>query len=163
MPGWKDLMLYLMDPTANPYTTLRELNVPAYRLRRMLRSKRLARRLALLQEVTRQRILHGEAFSSSSAIWHLANLATADRQETARRACLDMLEKMAQAPRQEQPWRPARPAGGPSQAGDGQAPAQPAPSSERGTGTPPAPTPAEAPPRQLPPAPAQPELAHVRP
>jgi len=92
MPCWQDLYELLMDGELSPHEIMARLNVRPSRLRRMLASKRLAARLAMAEAISAKSGGHAVVARAGEAARKLACLIDADRPETARKACLDVLQ-----------------------------------------------------------------------
>jgi len=70
---------------------IERLGVEPARLRRMLKGKRLARRLALIEEVALRVAAHRTAGRVAEMTERLVELAYSDKSETARKACVALL------------------------------------------------------------------------
>ncbi len=70
---------------------IQRLEVPPSRLRRMLGSKRLRRRLSLTEEVSLEVASHRTAGRVGAMTERLVELAYGDKPETARKACVALL------------------------------------------------------------------------
>ena len=92
MAKWQFLCELLLNEDMAPQDVLLALGVKPYRLQQMLRAKRLASRLASVEAVANKRAGHIVAVGIAPAAQKLAELTDSQRPETARRACLDLIE-----------------------------------------------------------------------
>lgn len=92
MPGWENLFELLHNEDMDAKDIIIALGVKPSRLRRMLQSKRLESRLAAIEAVANKKAGHAVVSSIAPAVHKMAKLIESERPETARRACLDMLE-----------------------------------------------------------------------
>jgi len=110
MPGWKDLLKCLQEENLSPQEIMARLNVTPSRLRKMMYSKRLAstmNALGLLGEQKTETMLGASAVAAAS---RLAAAIASDHPrtaESARKACLDILETAKQIHiSQQNRWSP---------------------------------------------------------
>ena len=92
MPRWQNLCELLHNEDMDAHDIIIALGVRPARLRRMLRSKRLAARLASIEAVADKKAGHAVVASIAPAVQKLTELAESQRPETARRSCLDLLD-----------------------------------------------------------------------
>ena len=92
MARWQNLCELLLNEDMTAHDVLIALGVKPYRLRQMLRSKRLASRLASVEAVANKRAGHTVIVGIAPAVQKLTELTDSQRPETARRACLDLLD-----------------------------------------------------------------------
>ena len=92
MARWQNLCELLLNEDMTAHDVLIALGVKPYRLRQMLRSKRLASRLASVEAVANKRAGHTAVASIAPAVQKLTELTESQRPETARRACLDLID-----------------------------------------------------------------------
>ncbi|MDY7011316.1 MAG: hypothetical protein SVV80_11290 [Planctomycetota bacterium] len=92
MAKWQLLCELLLNEDMTAHDVLINIGVKPYRLKQMLRSKRLASRLALAEAIANKRAGHTVAVGIAPAAQKLAELTDSQRPETARRACLDLIE-----------------------------------------------------------------------
>ncbi len=93
MANWQELFDMLLDESLSARDIVDRLAVKPYRLRQLLDSPRLMTRLRLLELVANKKADHMMIASTGSAASKLAILAGNGQSETARRACLDVLER----------------------------------------------------------------------
>ena len=75
-----------------PYDIVLALGVKPYRLRQMLNSRRLEARMSAIEALADKKAGHAIVSSIAPAMHRMTRLMESDRPETARKACLDMLE-----------------------------------------------------------------------
>ena len=92
MPSWQNLYELLVNEDMTAHDIRVALGVRPARLRRMLLSKRLAARLEVIEAVADKKAGHALVASIAPAMHRMTELIGADRPETSRRACLDLLE-----------------------------------------------------------------------
>ncbi len=92
MPGWENLCELLHNEDMDAQDIIIALGVKPSRLRRMLQSKRLESRLAVIEAVANKKAGHAVVASIAPTVQKLTELTESQRPETARRACLDVLE-----------------------------------------------------------------------
>ena len=92
MAKWQFLCELLLNEDMDAHDVLITLGVKPYRLKQMLRSKRLASRLASVEAVANKKAGHIVAAGIAPAVQKLTELTDSPRPETARRACLDLIE-----------------------------------------------------------------------
>ena len=92
MPSWQFLCELLLNEDMGAHDVLIALGVKPSRLRRMLQSKRLKSRLASIEAVANKKAGHAVVSSIAPAVHKMTELIGSERPETARKACLDMLE-----------------------------------------------------------------------
>ncbi len=100
MPGWKDLFACLKEEGLLAEDIVERLGVPPCRLRRMLRSKRLASALDALHSLAERKTGVTVGAAAVAAAGKLAKLALSGdvkAAESARKACLDILETAKEA------------------------------------------------------------------
>ena len=109
MACWQELYKMLLDERMSAYDIVEKLAVKPSRLKRMLQSKRLAARLRMVESVVDRRAAHVIIAAIDTAMPGLSKLTRADKPETARRACLDVIATAKQVFReQKQQWPPIR-------------------------------------------------------
>ena len=92
MASWKFLYELLHNENMSAHEIVNTINVKPSRLRRMLLSKRLAARLASIKTVADKKAGRTIVSNIAPAMQKMSELIDSQRPETARRACLDMLE-----------------------------------------------------------------------
>ncbi len=92
MARWQNLCELLLSEDLAPQDVLLALGVKPYRLQQMLRSKRLKSRLESVEAVANKRAGHTVVVGIAPAAKKLTELTDSQRPETARRACLDLIE-----------------------------------------------------------------------
>ncbi len=92
MADWKFLFELLHNEDMDSHDIVNALGVKPSRLQQMLRSKRLAARLASIEAIADKKAGHAIVSSIAPAMHKMAELIDSKRPETARKACLDMLE-----------------------------------------------------------------------
>ena len=92
MADWKFLCELLHNESMDSHDIVNALGVKPSRLRRMLRSKRLAARLASIEALADKKAGHTIVSSIAPAMHKMTELIGSERPETARKACLDILE-----------------------------------------------------------------------
>ena len=113
MACWQELYKMLLDEQMSAYDIVEKLAVKPSRLKRMLESKRLAARLRMVESVVDRRAAHVIIAAVDTAMPELSKLTRADKPETARRACLDVIATAKQVYREQKQhkWPPLSPAG----------------------------------------------------
>jgi len=108
MATWQELYVMLLEEQMTPHEIIARLNVRPSRLRELLASRRLASRLRLAESLAEERRGHAVAHEAGSAANKLGELIGSDRPETARKACLDVLEAAEEVRRRrvQQEWFP---------------------------------------------------------
>ena len=97
MARWQELHQMLLDKKLTPEEIVDRLDVCPSRLDRLLASKRLAGRLKMIQKVADRKASQQIISRLASATAKMVELLDADRPETARRACHDVIELARQA------------------------------------------------------------------
>ena len=112
MACWQELYKMLLNERMSAYDIVEKLAVKPSRLKRMLQSKRLAARLGMVESLVDRRAAHVIIAAIDTAMPGLSKLIRADKPETARRACLDVIATAKQVYReQKQQWPPISSAG----------------------------------------------------
>ena len=112
MACWQELYKMLLNERMSAYDIVEKLAVKPSRLKRMLESKRLAARLRMVESLVDRRAAHVIIAAVDTAMPGLSKLTRADKPETARRACLDVIATAKQVYReQKQQWPPLSAAG----------------------------------------------------
>ena len=93
MATWKDLYAMLVDEKLTADEIVDRLNVKPSRLKQLLGSYRLFLRLKAVADTAALRCEHAVAVGGERAARKLSELATLAKAETARKACLDVMEK----------------------------------------------------------------------
>ena len=93
MACWQDLYAMLLDEELTAEQVVARVGVKPSRLRRLLESKRMAARLAVVAEVAEARGEQALAAGQERAARKLAALAGQGEGETSRKACLDVMDK----------------------------------------------------------------------
>ena len=91
MPRWQSLCELLLNEDMTAHDVVMALGVKPSRLRRMLRSKRMAAYLKSAEAVANSKAGHAVVAEMAPAMQKLIKLTESQRPETARRACLDLL------------------------------------------------------------------------
>ncbi len=92
MASWKFLYELLHNENMSAHEIVNTINVKPSRLRQMLLSKRLAARLASIKTIADKKVGRTVVSSVAPAMHKMSELIDSERPETARKACLDMLE-----------------------------------------------------------------------
>ena len=108
MACWQELYKMLLDEQMSAYDIVEKLDVKPSRLKRMLESKRLAARLGMVESLVDRRAAHVIIAAVDTAMPGLSKLTRADKPETARRACLDVIATAKQVYREQKQhkWPP---------------------------------------------------------
>ena len=115
MACWQDLYRMLVEEKLSAEEIVGQLGVQPSRLKRMLASKRLNAKLRAAELVASKQAGYGLVVGVGSTARKLKDLTGADKPETARRACLDVLTtareihdaeraREQRAARQRAPW-----------------------------------------------------------
>ena len=100
MPGWKDLFECLKEEGLRAEDIVERLGVTPTRLRQMLASKRLASALDALHAVAERKTgvtVGAAAVAAAAKLAKLASSGETKAAESARKACLDILETAKEA------------------------------------------------------------------
>ncbi len=114
MARWQQLYEMLLEKDLSPHEIVSRLNVRPSRLRALLAGKRLMARLDVAEAVANRQAGHAVVSSVASAVRGLTALVESEKDETARKSCLDVIQtagrvyqrgvQSQQAPRPRPPW-----------------------------------------------------------
>lgn len=101
MARWQQLYEMLLNEDLSPQEIVSRLNVRPSRLRQLLAGKRLAARLQVAESVANRQAGHAVVSAVASAVRQLTALTSSNKDETARKSCLDVINTGRQVYKKE--------------------------------------------------------------
>jgi predicted transcriptional regulator len=93
MASWMHLYQFLFEEDMTAHDVAINLGVPPSRVRRLLKSKRLASRLENIKRIAAMRSAHTLCAGADLAARKLASLQSCDSHEIVRKVCLEILQR----------------------------------------------------------------------